>query len=162
MAATDLILPVVSIGKLLAYFTGKMAALPLNTGLFFSFLLPGFTDMNNDLALNEKNIRDKIHLIRGMQVMFDKDLAELYNVDTRSLNQAVKRNINRFPTNFMFRLTEREYKNLISQFVTSSSRWGGRRKIAYAFTEQGVAMLSGVLKSDTAIKISKLKTFKYK
>jgi len=84
--------------------------------------------------------------------MLDENLAELYSVDTRVLNQAVKRNSERFPSIFMFQVTELEYKNLISQIVTSS--WGGRRNLPYAFTEQGVAMLSGVLKSDTAVKIS--------
>ncbi len=84
--------------------------------------------------------------------MLDEDLAELYNVETRVLNQAVKRNEVRFPENFMFQLSTKEFDNLISQIVTSS--WGGRRKLPYAFTEQGVAMLSGVLKSDIAIRIS--------
>lgn len=110
--------------------------------------------MKNDLILSEKSIRNRIHLIRGLQVMLDKDLAELYNVDTCVLNQAVKRNSKRFPPPFMFQITEQEYKNLISQFVISSSQWGGRRKPPFAFTEQGVAMLSGVLKSNTAIRIS--------
>ncbi len=81
--------------------------------------------------------------------MIDRDLADLYQVTTSALNQAVKRNIKRFPTDFMFQLTEVEFANLKSQFVTSS--WGGVRKMPYAFTEQGVAMLSGLLNSDTAI-----------
>src|SRR3989338_417219 len=109
---------------------------------------------DNPLILSTDKIRDRIYTIRDMQVMLDADLAELYGVDTRVLNQAVKRNNERFPSRFMFQITLQEYKNLISQSVTSSSRWGVRRKLPFAFTEQGVAMLSGVLKSDTAIKIS--------
>jgi hypothetical protein len=84
-----------------------------------------------------------------MRVMLDFDLAEMYEVETRGLNQAVKRNIKRFPTDFMFQLTKQEFTNLKSQFVTSS--WGGTRKLPYAFTEQGIAMLSGLLNSDIAI-----------
>ncbi len=95
-----------------------------------------------------------IHTIRGIQVILDSDLARLYGVETRALNQAVKRNIKRFPLQFMFQLTENEFENLRSQFVISSSDWGGRRVLPYAFTEQGVAMLSGVLRSKTAIQVS--------
>jgi hypothetical protein len=84
--------------------------------------------------------------------MIDSDLAELYAVETKVLNQSVKRNIERFPEDFMFELTEQEFTNLRSQFVTSS--WGGRRNMPYAFTEQGVAMLSSILKSETAIKVN--------
>ena len=84
--------------------------------------------------------------------MLDSDLAMLYEVETRVLNQAVKRNIERFPKDFMFQLTKQEFENLISQNVTSS--WGGTRKPPYAFTEQGVAMLSSVLKSKKAIEIN--------
>ena len=83
--------------------------------------------------------------------MFDHDLAQLYGVEARVLNQAVKRNIDRFPKDFMFKLNEKEFQNLKSQFVTSS--WGGKRKPPFAFTEQGVAMLSGVLNSKTAIQV---------
>ena len=114
----------------------------------------------NDLT----TIEDKILVIRGQQVMLDRDLAGLYGVETKVLNQAVKRNIERFPEQFMFKLTKEEQdsveissrsqfvtsKNLKSQTVTSS--WGGRRKLSYAFTEQGVAMLSAVLRSETAVK----------
>jgi hypothetical protein len=89
-----------------------------------------------------------------MQVTLDSDLAELYNVETKVLNQSVKRNRERFTDNFMFQLAKDEFENLKSQIVTSSSEWGGRRTPPYAFTEQGVAMLSGVLKSDTAVKVS--------
>ena len=116
----------------------------------------------NDLM----NIESKILTIRGQQVMLDRDLAEIYGVETKVLNQAVKRNIERFPEQFMFNLTKEEQdsveissrsqfatsKNLKSQTVTSS--WGGRRKLSYAFTEQGVAMLSAVLRSPAAIQMS--------
>ena len=97
-------------------------------------------------------IQSKIYEIRGQQVMFDFDLAALYQVETRILNQSVKRNIKRFPEDFMFQLTVEEWQNLKSQFVISS--WGGVRKLPYAFTEQGVAMLSSVLNSDIAIEVN--------
>ncbi len=84
--------------------------------------------------------------------MFDKDLAELYGVSTSNLNKAVKRNINRFPDDFMFQLNKEEYEILRFQFGTSS--WGGTRSLPYAFTEQGVAMLSGILNSDRAISVN--------
>lgn len=109
---------------------------------------------NNLPVLNTDNIKSRIYTLRGTQVILDADLAELYHVDTRVLNQAVKRNIERFPLSFMFQLTKQEYKNLISPSVTSSSQWGGKRKLPFVFTEQGVAMLSGVLNSDTAVRIS--------
>lgn len=100
-------------------------------------------------------IYQKIHFIRGQRVMLDFDLAILYGVETRALNQAVKRNKERFEgEDFMFQLTREEAEeNLISQFVTS--RWGGTRKLPYAFTELGVAMLSSVLRSKTAIEINR-------
>ena len=94
-------------------------------------------------------IQNKIYEIRGQRVMLDKDLAELYDVPTRALNQAVKRNIKRFPSDFMFQLSKEEFELLRSQIVTS--KWGGTRTMPYAFTEQGVAMLSGLLHSDRAI-----------
>ena len=94
-------------------------------------------------------IQSKIYEIRGQRVMLDRDLAELYQVTTSALNQAVKRNSKRFPPDFMFQLTNQEFANLKSQIVTSG--WGGIRKMPYAFTEQGVAMLSGLLNSDIAI-----------
>jgi hypothetical protein len=100
--------------------------------------------------MNEvEHIQNMIYELRGNKVMLDSDLARLYQVETRVLNQAVKRNSERFPDDFMFRLTQVEWETLKSQFVTSS--WGGIRKLPYAFTEQGVAMLSGVLKSSIAI-----------
>lgn len=100
-------------------------------------------------------IYQKIHFIRGQRVMLDFDLAILYGVETRALNQAVKRNKERFEgEDFMFQLTRDEAEeNLTSQFVTSS--WGGTRKLPYAFTELGVAMLSSVLRSKTAIEINR-------
>lgn len=111
--------------------------------------------MENQISILEENsIRSKIHVIRGQQVMLDRDLAELYSVETKALNQAVKRNIERFPENFMFQLSENEYEIWRSQFVTSNSDKMGLRRPPYAFTEQGVAMLSAVLKSETAIKAS--------
>lgn len=97
-------------------------------------------------------IQNKIYGIRGMRVMLDFDLAEMYEVETRALNQGVKRNIKRFPSDFMFQLTIQEFENLISQSVTSS--WGGIRKLPFAFSEHGVAMLAGVLRSEKAIEIN--------
>ena len=103
-------------------------------------------------SLSERKIVSCIHHIRGCSVMLDSDLAALYEVETRVLNQAVKRNICRFPSDFMFQLTADEMKLLISQSVTS--RWGGTRKLPYAFTENGVAMLSSVLSSEKAITVN--------
>lgn len=97
-------------------------------------------------------IQSKIYEIREQKVMLDFDLAALYQVETRVLNQAVKRNIKRFPSDFMFQLTSDEWAILKSQFVISS--WGGTRKLPFAFTEQGLAMLSGVLNSDIAIQVN--------
>ncbi len=100
----------------------------------------------------DEAVTSKIYLIRGQKVMLDKDLAEMYQVETRILNQAVKRNPDRFPEDFMFQLNETEFENLKSQIVIS--RWGGIRKSPFAFTEQGVAMLSSVLNSAVAIKVN--------
>jgi hypothetical protein len=115
-------------------------------------------------------IQDMIYEIRGYQVMLDADLAKIYQVETKVMNQAVKRNVERFPPEFMFQLTKIEYENLISQFTISSlktkisppnlksqivtSSWGGRRKLPFAFTEHGVIMLSSVLNSKIATKIN--------
>ncbi len=99
-----------------------------------------------------ERIAEKIHVFRGRKVMFDRDLADLYGVSTKVLNQAVKRHAERFPEDFMFKLHQDELKNLKSQFVTSS--WGGLRKLPLAFTEQGVAMLSSVLNSPRAILVN--------
>ena len=101
-------------------------------------------------------IQSKIYEVRGTKVMLDKDLAVLYQVTTGNLNKAVKRNIKRFPPDFMFQLTKEEFdelnQNLI--FQNGTSNWGGTRKLPYAFTEQGLAMLSGVLNSDLAIEVN--------
>ncbi|TAM95842.1 MAG: ORF6N domain-containing protein [Chitinophagaceae bacterium] len=99
-----------------------------------------------------QTIQSKIYEIRYQRVMLDFDLAEMYEVETRVLNQAVQRNLDRFPEDFMFRLTIKEWDNLKSQFVTSS--WGGRRKLPFVFTEHGVTMLASVLKSKKAIEIN--------
>ena len=103
--------------------------------------------------ISSDTLTGSILVIRGHKVMLDADLAALYGVETKALNQAVRRNIERFPDDFMFQLTSDEMENLRSQTVTSSS-WGGRRTRPYAFTEQGVAMLSSVLKSPHAIQVN--------
>ena len=100
-------------------------------------------------AISVDVIAAKVLLIRGKRVMLDRELAKLYEVDTNQLTRQVNRNIERFPEDFMFQLTRGEFQNLICHFGTSS--WGGTRKLPYAFTEQGVAMLSGVLHSKRAI-----------
>lgn len=109
-------------------------------------------EIETKLTLPDEIVMEKIHLIRGKKVMLDEDLAELYDVETKRLNEQIKRNIARFPEDFMFQLSQKEFENLKSQIATSS--WGGRRKLPYAFTEQGVAMLSGVLHSERAIKVN--------
>lgn len=108
--------------------------------------------MSENELVSVEDIQNRIYTIRGVQVMLDEDLSALYGVETKVLNQAVKRNRERFPLEFMFQLNESEMGILRSQIVTSS--WGGRRYLPYAFTEQGVAMLSTVLRSKTAIKVS--------
>ena len=105
--------------------------------------------------VSEDSILEKIYVIRGLKVMLDRDLAEMYGVEVRVLNQAVKRNNSRFPDDFMFQLTEIEFKSLISQIVISKKKGrGGTRKPPFVFTEQGVAMLSSVLNSETAIQVN--------
>jgi hypothetical protein len=107
--------------------------------------------------MNEiQTIQSKIYEIRGQRVMLDRDLAELYQVTTGNLNKAVKRNIRRFPPDFMFQLTKDEFNRLKSDliFQNGTSNWGGTRKLPYAFTEQGLAMLSGILTSDIAIDVN--------
>jgi hypothetical protein len=99
-------------------------------------------------------IENRIHSIRGCKVMIDSDLAELYDVGTRDLNRAVKRNAARFPADFMFVLTKEEAESLRCQSGTAKERRGGRRNLPYAFTEQGVAMLSSVLHSDRAVRVN--------
>jgi hypothetical protein len=100
-----------------------------------------------DILLDKKEIQNKIYFIRGQQVMLDRDLAKLYQVETKVLNQAVKRNIERFPEDFMFQLSKDEFENWKSQIVTSNNDRMGLRRPPYAFTEQGVSMLASVLKS---------------
>lgn len=110
--------------------------------------------MNEVTASIDDNIKTKIYTIRRLQVMLDRDLAELYGVETRVLNQAVKRNIERFPEEFMFQLTKEEAENWMSQIVISNKERMGIRKMPFVFTEQGVSMLSAVLKSEIAVSIS--------
>ncbi len=107
--------------------------------------------MDTNIVLS-KDITSKIYLIRERQVILDSDLALLYEVETRVLNQAVKRNLERFPEEFMFQLTNEEFENLKSQIVTSS--WGGVRKLPYVFTEHGILMISSVLNSKKAIQVN--------
>jgi hypothetical protein len=107
---------------------------------------------NPPLIIAETLVTSKIYVVRKKKIMLDRDLAELYEVETRVLNQAVNRNMERFPEEFMFQLTPEEFEILISQIVTSS--WGGTRKMPYAFTEYGVAMLSSVLRSKRAIQVN--------
>ena len=108
--------------------------------------------MSSVISNSNDRIENRIFLIRGVYVMLDSDLAEIYGVQTNRLNEQVKRNIERFPDDFMFRLTDKEWINLISQNATSSAH-GGRRKLPFVFTEQGVAGLSGVLKSQQAAQV---------
>ncbi len=109
--------------------------------------------MKQNAIVPIERIERKIYFIRGQKVILDFDLARLYEVETKVLLQAVKRNIGRFPDDFMFQLTESEFRGLRSQFVTSKGR-GGRRFLAYAFTEHGVAMLSSVLHSERAVQVN--------
>ncbi len=104
------------------------------------------------MMVADEMIVTKIYLLRGQKVMLDEDLAELYQVPTGRLNEQVKRNIARFPADFMFQLTKEEFENLKSQNATSS--WGGRRKLPFAFTEHGVLMLSSVLNSERAVSVN--------
>lgn len=101
-----------------------------------------------------EQVEKLIHLARGEKVLLDSDLAQLYGVETKTLNRAVKRNLSRFPHDFMFQLTAEEAANLRYQIGTSSSEYGGRRYLPYAFTEQGVAMLSSVLRSERAVQVN--------
>ena len=103
-------------------------------------------------AIPTTQIESLIRIIRGEKVILDSDLASLYEVETKILTQTVRRNMSRFPADFMFQLTREEFDHLRSQSV--SSRWGGRRYLPYAFTEQGVAMLSSVLRSEHAVKVN--------
>lgn len=114
------------------------------------------TEDKNLVIVDNREIQNMIYTIRGKQVMVDSDLATLYQVTTKRLNEQVRRNKNRFPSEFMFRLTAEEYEYLRSHFATSSedNAHGGRRYMPYVFTEQGIAMLSAVLKSDIAVEVS--------
>ncbi len=108
--------------------------------------------MDKSIMIPDEVIMNKILLVRDQKVMIDSDIGELYGIETRRLNEQVKRNSERFPENFMFQLTKEEFDNLKSQNATSS--WGGRRKFPFVFTEHGILMLANVLKSDRAIKMS--------
>lgn len=110
--------------------------------------------MNENLILREENIASIIYMIRGEKVMLDVDLAELYGVETKILKQAVRRNLNRFPSDFLFELTKEEDALLRSQIIASNIGRGGARYLPFAFTEQGVAMLSGILNSERAISVN--------
>jgi len=107
----------------------------------------------NEMVPNER-IENRILLIRGQKIILDRDLAILYDAATRDLNKAVSRNLTRFPADFMFQITKDESTNLKFQFGTSSTGWGGTRKLPYAFTEQGIAMLSSVLRSKRAVQVN--------
>ena len=110
--------------------------------------------MNTDNLIPEEIVLNKIYLIRNQKVMLDRDLAELYGVETKVLKQAVKRNVKRFPEDFMFEMSSEEFENWRSQFVTSNSDKMGLRYPPYCFTEHGVLMLSSVLKSDKALEVN--------
>jgi hypothetical protein len=107
-----------------------------------------------EIQVHDEMLTSKIYIIRNQKVMVDRDLAGLYGVETKKLKQAVKRNINRFPTDFMFEMNKIEFENWRSQFVTSNSEKMGLRYAPFCFTEQGVAMLSSVLNSERAIKVN--------
>jgi hypothetical protein len=109
-------------------------------------------EMAEKMHVTEHLIVSRIHVVRGQRVMLDEDLAEMYGVETKRLNEQVKRNPDRFPDDFMFQLTKEEFDDLMSQNATSS--WGGRRKLPSAFTEHGVLMLSSVLNSPTAVQVN--------
>ncbi len=105
-------------------------------------------------TIRPEQIERAIHIVRGQRALLDSDLARLYGVETKALNQAVRRNADRFPSDFAFRLTQQELTNLRSQIVTSSFEYGGRRYLPWVFTEHGVAMLSSVLRSPTAARVN--------
>lgn len=112
------------------------------------------TRAENSIIIVDEVVMNKIYIVRGQKVMLDRDLAELYQIETKVLKQSVKRNKDRFPDDFMFELTEIEFNNWRSQFVTSNSDKLGLRYAPFAFTEQGVAMLSSVLKSKKAVHVN--------
>ncbi len=115
---------------------------------------PGIVQTQAVIHTDHADIQSMIHIVRGQQVMLDSDLAALYQTETKRLNERVKRNPARFPDSFCFQLTKDEYAHLRSQFATSSDEYGGRRYLPYVFTEGGIAMLSAVLNSETAIGVS--------
>src|SRR5688572_29220555 len=108
----------------------------------------------NKVSMPDELVVNKIYLIRGKKVMIDRDLAELYGIVTKALKQAVRRNIGRFPSDFMFEMSPEEFQNWRSQFVTSNSEKMGLRYMPFCFTEQGVAMLSSILNTETAINVN--------
>ncbi|HUH36076.1 MAG TPA: ORF6N domain-containing protein [Moheibacter sp.] len=110
--------------------------------------------MQNKPVITSKEIKPLIYTVRDKQVMLDSDIASFFQVETKNLNRAVKRNIDRFPQSFCFQLSEQEAENLRFQFGTSSSGYGGRRYLPMVFTESGIAMASAILRSDIAIKVS--------
>ncbi|MCL4637673.1 MAG: ORF6N domain-containing protein [Olivibacter sp.] len=112
------------------------------------------TKSNESLIIPEEVVMNQIYYIRDQKVMLDRDLAELYGVETKVLNQAVRRNIDRFPEDFMFELSLKEYESLRSQFVTLKTRGAHSKYLPHVFTEQGVAMLSSVLNSKLAIQVN--------
>ena len=128
---------------------GMMVVVGLN---FTPYKIDTMAKKEFQVLVAEHKILSKIYIIRGQKVMLDEDLSEIYGVETKRLNEQVKRNLKRFPKDFMFEISIREFENLKSQNATSS--WGGRRKMPKAFTEQGIAMLSSILNSDTAIEVN--------
>ena len=108
--------------------------------------------IKNDLT--NEDIKNLIYTIRGKQVMLDSDVAKLYHYETRRINETVKRNTERFPVEFCFQLTSKEYETLKSQIATSNNTRGGKQKLPYVFTEKGILMLSGLLKNQVAIEVS--------
>jgi phage regulator Rha-like protein len=109
---------------------------------------------NKEIMIPDELVMNRIYLIRGQKVMLDRDLAELYGVETKRLKEAIRRNIDRFPEDFMFEMTLEELENWRTQFATSNSEKMGLRRPPFCFTEQGVAMLSSVLNSETAIRVN--------
>jgi hypothetical protein len=113
-------------------------------------------EISEQLLVPVDRVGNLIYLIRGKKVILDSDLADLYGVETRRLNEQVRRNIAKFPEDFMFQLNQTEFENLISQNATSRTNWGGRRKLPFAFTEHGTIMAANVLNSDLAVQMSVL------
>jgi hypothetical protein len=109
---------------------------------------------STSLAVTPDAMQQMVHVVRGQRVMFDFDLARLYGVTTTRLNEQVSRNSDRFPEDFAYQLTQQEFRDLMSQNAISKTGRGGRRKLPWAFTEHGVAMLSGILKSPTAVRVN--------